>query len=190
MQSFFEGRGGLILESVQLVLIVIMLFFIVMVILQCFKGGKITKKIRDFRTKSKVELTQSQIKKQNIYIKKHMGSIYSLGVNIATFSIVILLVMSGYVFRAFIVEKVYGGPLFLILGTLLLLAVIYAYFTQKIMIESQKIKKQYLNENPENSLKLFIYPDELIMRYKDMSKRTSCLMIIISILSFSIGILN
>lgn len=178
------------MEYVQLVLIASMLFFIVMVILQCFKVGKITKKIRAFRIKSKIELTQSQIKKQNVYIKKHMSSIYSLGLNIVIFSIVILLVMSGYVFRALIVEKVYGGPLFLILGMLLLLAVIYAYFTQKIMIESQKVKKQYLNENPENSLKLFIYPDELIMQYKDMSKRTSCLMIIIGILSFSIGILN
>lgn len=165
-----------------------MFIFGVLGIVQAIKLNKINKEIRVFRIKERAKLTEDQIKKQQVYLKIHMSKFIVFIINIAIIFIIILLVLLGYSLRNLFDKS--GSLVFYLISLLMLVVILCASFAQKSVARGQVIRKKYIEKYPDNPLKFFIYPDELLIQYRYVFKRAGILLLITSILAFIMGVIS
>ncbi|MFT8566548.1 MAG: hypothetical protein ABF736_05845 [Liquorilactobacillus satsumensis] len=165
-----------------------MFIFGVLGIVQAIKLNKTNKEIRVFRIKERAKLTEDQIKKQQVYLKILMSKFIVFIINPASIVSIILLVLFGYSLRNLFDKS--GSLVFFLISLLMLTVILYASFVQKSVTRGQAIKKKYIAKYPDNPLKFFIYPDELLIQYRYVFKRACILLLITSILAFIMGLIS
>lgn len=166
----------LILECLTIALIVIGTF-------RFKSAGDLSKQMREFHQRKNIELTQENLKQQKAYIKLHSNNIYWLGLNITVFALIILLIVSGYALHDVLVEKDSGDAIFLLEGVMSLIATAFVFLNQKIFSDGQLIRKNYIARHPENDLKLFVYPNELAIRYQKKNKKGTFLFFVAGVIA-------
>ncbi|MCP9329218.1 hypothetical protein [Liquorilactobacillus satsumensis] len=172
---------SLLIESITII-------FAAFSIIPLLKLNKINRKIRIFRIKERAKLTEDQIKKQQAYLKIHMSNFIVASLNILIVCIIIFLVLLGYSLHNLFEEP--GNQTFILISLLALVIILYALFAQKSVAKGQAIRKKYIAKYPDNPLKFFIYPDDLLIQYSYVFKRAGILVLIIGILAFIVGVIG
>ncbi|MFT9411026.1 MAG: hypothetical protein ABF575_05710 [Liquorilactobacillus hordei] len=132
--------------SIRLLIESMMIILAIFTIIQARKLGKINRKIRIFRIKERTKLTENQIKKQQAYLRIHMGNFIVSSLNVLIVCIIIFFVLLGYSLHNLFEES--GNQTFILLSILAVVIILYTLFVQKSVIKGQIIKKKYIAKYP------------------------------------------
>lgn len=174
--------------SIYLLIEGIIIILAIFTIIPVRKLGKINRKIRILGIKERARLTENQIKKQQAYLRIHMSNFIVSSLNVSILCIIIFFVLFGYSLHNLFEGS--GNLSFILLSLLAIVIILYTLFAQKSVTKRQAIKKKYIAKHPDNPLKFFIYPDDLLIQYSYAFKPVRILVLIIIILTSIMGVIS